>query len=139
MAIAAHGDARGNAAILLFAKGMLACWHKHASLKAILVNDLIAAPGAEEPLARRIERHAVEGFRHGRAAEDAAGREVEHDQLMLAVAAVEHDGVGPSGVHRDVDREVAHGQLPTHGPQRPLRGQHHRAVWLGAGNTSLIC
>jgi len=69
-------------------------------------------------------------------AQEAAGQlrglEVDDSDFVLAVAAVHDRGVQAAWVECDIEGEISDGDLFSHGPQRPLVGQQHRAVALEA-------
>ena len=95
-----------------------------------LVNDVVFAAACEEPFAVGREAQAIKRLRHDNAGDDAASRHFDDHDGVRPVARVQHGGPMAPGVESDVDRKVAHLDLPAGRPQRPLVGQQDRAAGL---------
>ena len=106
------------------------------SLEGEAMDDLIAGPTAEEPVARGVEGQAVEALLEAHAADDLQSLEVHHHHLVLAVPAMQDSGEGAAGVDGDVDGKIAQRELAPHGAQGPLVGEQHGAVGPQSGQVA---
>ena len=99
-----------------------------------VMHHLATRAAGEQALAIAREGHAVERLVQRRARDQFAGGNLDDDDFILPVAAVEHGRELAAGMHRDVHREITEGNLFADGPQQPLVRQPHRAVVLLAGD-----
>ena len=97
------------------------------------MEHFVRGAGAEEAGAIAGESEAVKGFRDALAGGDCAGGDVEDDDLVGAVAAVEHSGEFAAGVEGDIDREISGGELLAGGAELPLIREEDGAVRERAG------
>ena len=68
---------------------------------------------------------------------DFARDDIEHDDLVVAVTAMEHRGKLARRVHRNARGEIADPRLASDGLQEPLVRQTHRGVVDLAGHLPL--
>jgi hypothetical protein len=97
------------------------------------VDHFAGGPGAEKAGAIAGKDESVKGFVHFRAGGDFGGREVEDEDFVGAIAAMEDGGVFAAGMKGEVDGEIVEGDLGADGAEGPLVGEKDGAVGTLAG------
>src|SRR5205823_6484030 len=106
-AVRAHGEAAGDAAPGRVAQSDGGMIGELAVRKAEGVNDFRRRTRREKPAAIMRKAEPVKRFLEFRPGDDGAGGEVEHDDFMCAVAAVQHGGELSARMQCEIDRKIA--------------------------------
>jgi len=92
------------------------------------MDPFVSRAGAEEPRAIPGESEAVERFVDLRPGCDCFFGEIQDDNFVLTVAAVEHGGIPALGMQSEIDGKVSDGNLGASGSKYPLVGEQDRTI-----------